>query len=372
MKSKILLLAKSIDGGTGTFVNSILKLENKKLSIVPMVLEKPSYRHVTRSSFKYFAQMKHYPEDYGATLKNVFTFTRELFWVRKTIKKEKPDLLLGIDIHSNLLLTMNRYFFFKGMPIILTTHTGIRETLLEKASPGATFLIKNFISFFYKRASEHICVSKYVARSINNTLELNTEPDVIYNGIKKRKLLISPLKENSPIFINISRLTKQKDHKTLLRAFEKVNLRLPKARLLVVGEGPEKKHLVNFVKKQKIGNVEFLGWRKNPSKILRKVNIFVLASHREGLPFSLIEAMSYSKAVISTKTPHGPQEVIGNNEYGILVPMRDEGKLASAMLKTAKTKVYKKYAKRAHERSKDFTEAKMLKEYRKVINESIN
>lgn len=371
MGIKLLVVAKSIDGGTGTFVNSILRLKGNGLEITPLVLEKPSYRPVRRGKFRYFKSKDSYPQDYKASVKNIYSFIKEFFWIKTMIKKEKPALLFGIDMHANLLLCMNKHFFYPDTPLILTTHTGIKETLLEKASPVVSFLVKSFLSFFYQKANNHICVSKHIATSISRTLRLKSNPGVIYNGVKTKKLSITTLKKGSPVFINIARLTKQKDHKTLIKAFAKVNKKLPKSKLLIVGEGPEKRSLVEFSKKLQISGVDFVGWQKDPSKALSRANIFVLSSNREGLPFSLIEALSHSKAIVSTKTPHGPKEVLGKDEYGLLVPVGNAKKLAEAMLKVGnREKTYKKFAKRAHQRSRDFDENKMLESYRKVINES--
>lgn len=371
MKNKILLLAKSVDGGTGTFVNSILKLEKNGFEILPISLEKPSYRPVRDGKFRFYGGTKHYPQDYKASLSNIFSFLKELLWIRKITRKQNPNLFLGVDIHANLLLAINQSLFSRKTPILMTTHTGINETLLEKASPGASFLIKTFLSFFYKKAALHVCVSKKVAKSLKDTLKLT--PEVIYNGVKKKNLSITPLKQNSPVFINIARLTKQKDHETLIKAFKKVRKKLPKSKLIIIGEGPKKKNLASLIKSQGVRGIDLVGWRKNPARLLKTANIFVLSSHREGLPFSLIEAMSFSKAIISTKTPHGPEEVLGKDKYGILVPVANEEKLAKEMVLMGKDgKRYIKFAKAAFERSKDFTEEKMLKEYRKVIDESIN
>jgi glycosyltransferase involved in cell wall biosynthesis len=114
--------------------------------------------------------------------------------------------------------------------------------------------------------------------------------------------------------------------------------------------------------------ISFLGWVKNISPYLKKSDIFVLSSKREGFGYVLIEAMSQGKPVISTNTPYGPSEILDNGKYGILVPMGDEEAMKRAILKLlTDKKKYHYYAKKAFERSEFFSLDKMLRAYKKLI-----
>ena len=82
------------------------------------------------------------------------------------------------------------------------------------------------------------------------------------------------------------------------------------------------------------GIVEFLGYKKNINEILRKANIVVLPSYREGLPKVLIEAASTGRSVVTTNVP-GCRDAIINNKTGLLVPVKDSEALHKAIVRLA-------------------------------------
>ena len=93
-----------------------------------------------------------------------------------------------------------------------------------------------------------------------------------------------------------------------------------KIKLLIGGNG-ETKSLNEFVKKNQLdGLVEFLGWVEKRKKIdvFNNSDIFILPSYKEGLPLSILEAMSYGLAIISSKVG-GIPEIVINNKNGILI-----------------------------------------------------
>jgi len=367
---KLMIVAKSIDGGTGTFVESLLKLP---YSPKVLVLEKPFFRKLITSQAKYFyffSKQKPNISKYHPSLSGVTSFTKEMFWLKENIKTFKPDLLLGVGAHANVLIMINKILFSQNIPAILTTHIELKATFSEKATPFLRFVLQKVVGILYKRAEMVVCVSTGVAQSLKKDFRLKKTPKVIHNGINTpKKIKLTPLKTKAPVFITITRLVNQKDNQTLIKAFRLVLDKLPEARLLILGDGPQKPKLLKLTKKLSLDRqVEFIGWVKNTSPYLRKANIFVLSSKREGFPYSLLEAMSQKKAVISTKAPHGPAEILDNGKYGLLVPLGKASFLANAMLKLAvRKKLYEKYAQRALKKSQDFSEDKMLAKYQKLI-----
>lgn len=93
-----------------------------------------------------------------------------------------------------------------------------------------------------------------------------------------------------------------------------------KIKLLIGGNG-ETKSLNEFIKKNQLeGLVEFLGWVEKRKKIevFNNSDIFILPSYKEGLPLSILEAMSYGMPIISSKVG-GIPEIVINNRNGILI-----------------------------------------------------
>ncbi|CAM3807952.1 CDP-glycerol glycerophosphotransferase family protein [Rouxiella silvae] len=116
-----------------------------------------------------------------------------------------------------------------------------------------------------------------------------------------------------PIFINIGRLSIEKDHAKLLRAFKAMHDSIPHSTLIILGEGALKSDLIKLINKLELNkSVHLLGHRLNPYPYLAKANCFVLSSNHEGQPMTLLEAFTLGKDVIATS-------IAGNNSVLKLV-----------------------------------------------------
>ena len=375
---KLIIFAKSIDGGTGTFFEKIVTLNEyfpaEQLLIRPLVLEKPAYRQSHEKVNHYMRPAKYYPEKYAITVKSLRDFIDEIFWLRNHIKKFQPDIILSVDSHCNILALVNNSLFFNRTKIIITTHNYLEATFQKKASVILQKLLRFSISFLYNKAESIICVSSGICDELTNTFKVKKKVDVIYYGLKNiqsKNVKISRSKKK--IFICIARLVEQKDHTTLLHAFHALLKEKVSAELWIVGDGPLKNDLLKLAKSLNIArNISFLGWRKDVYKLLQRADVFALSSHREGLPYAMLEALSAGLPIIATDTPFGPKEILDNGKYGILVPMRDEIALKNAMEKLLKNNnTYNFYANQAIKRSQFFTEEKMFQAYKKIILELI-
>jgi len=81
-------------------------------------------------------------------------------------------------------------------------------------------------------------------------------------------------------------------------------------------------------------DVSLPGFKPNPYAFMARASVFVLSSAWEGLPNALIEALASGCPVVSTNCPSGPQEILGDGEFGPLVPVGDDLALAGAILHT--------------------------------------
>ncbi len=137
-------------------------------------------------------------------------------------------------------------------------------------------------------------------------------------------------------FGTLGRLSEVKNQATLLRAFARVVKVEPHARLILAGQGDLEGELKDLSATLGLGkHVLFLGFRRDVAQILLALDVFVLPSLREGLPLSVIEAMSSALPVLASRVG-GIPELFGDTEMGILIDPRDEVGMADAMLTLAR------------------------------------
>lgn len=135
-----------------------------------------------------------------------------------------------------------------------------------------------------------------------------------------------------PVIVSVGRLTIAKDFETLIKAFSLVRKNIP-AKLLILGEGEERKPLEELVKQLELtADVSMPGFVIPPYPYMKKANLFVMSSLWEGLPGALIEAMACDTPVVSTNCQSGPYEILKGGEYGHLVPIKNPEALAEAMV----------------------------------------
>ncbi|MBQ8797848.1 MAG: glycosyltransferase family 4 protein [Oscillospiraceae bacterium] len=133
--------------------------------------------------------------------------------------------------------------------------------------------------------------------------------------------------------ITVGRLTEQKNHPMLIRAFAKIADKYPEQKLLIYGKGDKKEQLESLIRELGMEDrVLLMGATTDVPGVLAKAQTFVLSSDYEGMPNALMEALAVGVPSISTACPcGGPEMLIANEQNGLLVSVRDEVALASAM-----------------------------------------
>jgi glycosyltransferase involved in cell wall biosynthesis len=134
-----------------------------------------------------------------------------------------------------------------------------------------------------------------------------------------------------PIVLGAGKLKPQKAFDVLLRAFSHMRARRP-ARLVILGEGPERSRLEALARKLGVaGDVALPGFAANPFAWMSRCGVFALSSAWEGLPGVLIQALACGCPVVSTDCPSGPSEILEPGGLGRLVAVGDTEALAAAI-----------------------------------------
>ncbi len=130
----------------------------------------------------------------------------------------------------------------------------------------------------------------------------------------------------------VARLYPEKNHLLLVRAFADVVKMVPRARLLIVGEGTEREAIIEEIARAGLNDaVQVLGVRRDVARILAASDAFVLSSDREGLPIAVLEAMAAARPVVATAVGDLPA-VVRDGETGRVVPPKDRAALAAALV----------------------------------------
>ncbi len=275
----------------------------------------------------------------------------------KKIRKEfKPDI---IHLHTTKPGVLGRLAFKKDKNHIVYTVHGfdVVRTAHRKFLPVE--------KFFQKYAGAIVPVSKYdeknlFAEGIKNNVK------TIYNGIDKN--LISPEK-NFPVKINeekkvlcIARISPQKDFKMFVevaKAFQDQN-----TAFIWIGSA-QNKTLEQIKDEYKVPkNLYLLGDIPNASNYINLCDIFALFTNFEGLPMSIIEAMSQAKPIVASNTGGIPELV--SEENGILISSKEDAVSAIKLLLGDKDKILS-FGKNSFQKfEKDFTLQSMWKNYKEL------
>lgn len=249
-------------------------------------------------------------------------------------KKYHPDIIVSF-LHEADLLT---YY------VLRKRYDDFKWISSERNDPQQYFLLKRLL---LKRAYSQ--VDFFVLQS---EFALNYYS---YLSPKKKCIIPNPIcvsdipeinsEDKSIILVSVGRLSKQKNHMFLIKAFMRIIDQIPNTvKLYIYGEGPERKKIQTFIKKSGLDRRIFImGATKNVLEKIRDASCFVLTSKYEGFPNALIEAMAMGLPVIGTDVATKTVANIIKSDYGILVPNNNIDKLANALLEMILNDEYRNY-----------------------------
>ena len=155
--------------------------------------------------------------------------------------------------------------------------------------------------------------------------------NVIDVPVKKQKTLIDTNHRFSLLFLGI--LGQRKGIYDLLEVINKYKCEFEGKLLLIIGGNGEVESVIDYIRKNSLENiVHYKGWVSGTEKIklFNSVDSLILPSYNEGLPISIIEAMSYGLPIISTPVG-GIPEIVSNGENGLLVKPGNQEELYQAI-----------------------------------------
>lgn len=232
---------------------------------------------------------------------------KNILWLRKNIPSK--SIFLSFSAPFNMIAILA--FLFKDMEIIVS----------ERSDPNfvpTNKLIQKIRDFLYYFADRIICQSEesknYFNKKIRKKIKVINNP--IYISEEVGSALLEK-KENE--IVTVGRLEKEKNQRFLIKVFSEFLKIYPNYKLIIYGEGKERKNLENYIRFLEIEDkVKLPGTTKDIHRKIKKSKIFILTSDYEGMPNALLEAMSLGLPCITTKVS-GIQEIVKNKNNGIIV-----------------------------------------------------
>ncbi len=139
--------------------------------------------------------------------------------------------------------------------------------------------------------------------------------------------------EGGVLIGTVASMAGHKDYPNLLAAASKVLAADPRVVFCAVGDGPDEKSVRRTAADLGLGNrFHFAGFRKDAGRYLKSFDLFVLASKKEGLGTSILDAQAAGVPVVACRTG-GIPEAVQDGVSGLLVQPRDPDRLADALLR---------------------------------------
>lgn len=278
------------------------------------------------------------------------------------IKKNKIGILHSHNYKANFigLLAAKR----AGIPIVATLHGYIgngRKLRFYEA------LDRFILRYFNKVALVDDSLKKWFKNG-------GEKYEVINNGIEVNEFTNSRVCESSRsevVIGTVGRLSEEKGHKYLLEAFAKFTKEFSQSKLLIVGDGELRKELLNLSEALGIKEkVTFTGYQEDVARYYSLIDIYASPSLVEHFPMSILEAMSFGKAVAATDVG-GTSKMIVNGETGLIIKPHSSEEICQALFSLAKDSALRnKLSENARAFVKEnYSLKKMINGYKKVYNE---
>ncbi len=211
-------------------------------------------------------------------------------------------------------------------PLVVTLQ--MEETRLITTAERETVFVQ-----LLEQAAWVTCAARVERERLAQAMpELRPRLSYIYNALEAPGLAPTPLAD-PPRLACIGRLAREKNFALALGAMARVAGECPAARLLMVGDGPERAALEVRARELELRDaVEFTGW-VSPHRIpalLNQTTAVVLPSRSEGLPLVAVQAAQMARPVVASRVG-GLPDLVEDGETGLLVPPDDEAALAHAL-----------------------------------------
>lgn len=261
--------------------------------------------------------------------------------LEKVLQEQNFDIL---HFHEPAVPILSRQIMTRSNAINIATYHAATPSLGRKRAIETVGLAygKSILKYFDVLTAVSTPATGYIK------LITNRKVYIIPNGIdlsKYQKSSLAKKTDNKKSILYVGRLEKRKAVKKLIQAFSILHQWHKNYQLDIVGDGPERTRLENYVREQKIGNVNFLGFVDEPKKIklLQESEVFCSpAMYGESFGIVLLEAMASGCVVVCGNNPGYESVMTGSGQLSIVNP-KDTREFARRLLLMASDESLRKH-----------------------------
>jgi len=230
--------------------------------------------------------------------------------IRRVIREYAPDIIHAHDMRASYAAAMA----CGKLPFVSHIH--------NNSFASRKISVKAIAYILAARKAKHIFwVSESAFRGYCFQRLVKRKSTVLYNIIDV-PALYERMREDSNAYsydiVFLGRITFPKDPQRLIRVLAQVVQKKPDVRAAVIGSGELEEETIALCHKLRLEeNVFFLGFQRNPLKILHDAKLMIMTSRWEGLPMCALEALALGVPVVSTPTD-GLKELIEDGKNGFL------------------------------------------------------
>ena len=347
---------------------------------------------ITYSSVRKYGQDKNYPFSVKRIWKKIPWFFRHAVYAMKVFCACKNnDIIYSLSTLNGAIPSLMGARFFKKKFFIRIAGDYAWQVAVEKNKTG--LLIDDFqkakktgwIGFLHKvqvwvckKADVIIVPSEYLASIVRGWGVSDDKIKVIYNGVDFKCADISQEEAKKKIgiygdiILSAGRLVPWKGFRMLIKIMPRLSEISQLFRLVIVGDGPDKKTLESMVKNLGLERKVYLVGRKSQEELatyMAAADVFVLNSGYEGFSHQILEAMTAGVPVIATAVG-GNKEVIKQGENGFMVKYQDEFNLIEAIKSLWQNQgLQEEFKKEGKKTAENFSSEKMFEETVKILTQ---
>ena len=241
--------------------------------------------------------------------------SRSVFALLRLLWTLRPDRVLSTGSQLNIATGLLRPLFPPGCRLVIRQSATILQL---KQSLGGFW---KYLAVVGYRLADSV-----IAQSVAGAVELRRQlrlPDArvthIYNPVPFERIdaadeeAACPFADGTagPNIVSVARLDPVKGLNHLIESFQSLLRHRPSARLWIVGEGTERPKLERIIQSLGLQNsVHLAGFDATPWRWMQHADLFVLCSHFEALPNSLLEAIACRCPVVTLDVPGGTREIM--------------------------------------------------------------